>query len=621
MANISSNISRRNFLGLAGLTGAVAGMTALAGCSSSEGSGDAPAAEVAVDNVSAIVPLPEPSAWDNEVDVVVAGTGSGLVAALRCAELGAKVMAFDPAASWGGSSKETDILAIVGSKYQTALYEQLDMAAMGMPGMMLSDVFDASMGGHDEATMKAVMMATYLPMPGGSTSSATGASTAKVDPETGETITATSAAVTQGHRETVQTLLDATADTIDYLAPILAKHGCILGPVTQQGATGLMFLCPEGSEAGGFVARANYTVFEAIYEECLEKGVQFSFSNAVTGLVADAAGRIVGVQAADGTYTKAAKGVILATGGMAGNKDMLDRYCPAVSNGCFTSTATMNDDGLGIRLGLGAGGFMDGMDSADCFDGGIPTKNYNHYLYKGDVQFARNVPSLFNIKGERVPWYSLYSIGFTDQSGILMGQPGGYAIAVADANYEAVMNESTEPICRKPITPEMMEAAGANADRMPEAVCERDWRIGFQQGLDGGWIVSADTIEGLAEQLGVNAANLKKGVDTWNAMCATGADDLCALEPHLLRPIEQAPFYAVKINGTILNTFCGLACDWATGAVLDPSANPIPGLYAGGTTMGGSSGTGSLGATRNPGGGVGFAMGTCFNAANAVMSA
>lgn len=93
------------------------------------------------------------------------------------------------------------------------------------------------------------------------------------------------------------------------------------------------------------------------------------------------------------------------------------------------------------------------------------------------------------------------------------------------------------------------------------------------------------------------------------------------LDPALLRPIEKAPFYAVKVNGTILNTWCGLACDWRTSAVLDASANPVPGLYAGGATIGGSSGIGSLGSTRNPGGGVSFAMGTCFNAANAVMGA
>ncbi|MBQ9955405.1 MAG: FAD-binding protein [Eggerthellaceae bacterium] len=613
MEKVKPNISRRSFLGLAGIAGATAGMTALAGCSSSEGAGDAAPVEQAPDNVSAIKPLPEPSAWDNEVDVVVAGTGSGLVAALRCAELGAKVVAFDPAASWGGSSKETDIFAVVGSKYQTQLWEAMDLTEMGMPGMTLADMFDASMGGHDEATMKAMFRATYLPQPGGSISTASGSSSSSA--------TGGQAFIAQGHVETVDALLDCTADVTDWMVEKIAPYGVTLGPVTAYSTSGLLFLCPVGAEAGDFVARTNYTAFEALYKACEEAGVQFSFSNGVTGLVADETGRVIGVQAADGSFTKASKGVILATGGMASNRDMLARYCPSLYNGCFNSTATMNDDGSGIRMGLGAGGIMDGFDSANCFDGGIQTDNFNHYLYKGDVQFARNVPSVFNIRGERVPWYSLYSIGFTDQSGILMGQPGGYGIAVADANYEAIMNESTEPICRKPITPEMCEAAGANVERLPEAVCERDWRIGFQQGLDGGWIVSADTIEELASKLEVNAENLKRGVEQWNATCAAGADEMFGLDPALLRPIEKAPFYAVKVNGTILNTWCGLACDWRTGAVLDASANPIPGLYAGGATMGGSSGIGSLGSTRNPGGGVSFAMGTCFNAANAVMGA
>lgn len=626
MSATEKTMSRRGFLGVAGVTGASAAVVALAGCSAGQANNtessasastdaDASAAAAGQDNVSPIEPLKAPEKWDSEVDVVVGGSGSGLVAALRAAQLGAKVAVFDPAGSWGGSSKETDIIAIVGSKYQTKLFESIDLESMGMPGVTLADMLDEQMGGHDEATMKAVMTASYLPQPGGSTRTASGVSTAS---STGSAATG-GAAIAQGHPETVKALLDSQADMIDWLAPQLAENDVVLGPVTGYGENGMMFLCPDGSEAGGFVARANYTVFESLYNMCEEAGVTFSFNNAITGLVTDDEGAVIGIQAADGTYTKAGKGVLLATGGMASNVDMMQRYCPTVDNGCFTSTATTTDDGSGIRMGLGAGGYVDGMDTANCFDGGLMTKNRNHYLYKGDTQFVRNIPSLFNIRGERVPWYSLYTIGFTDQAPILMGQPGGFAIAVTDANYETMMAESQEPICRKPITPEMMEAAGANADRMPESVLEHDWHEGFQQGLDGGWIVKADSIEELAEKLGVNAENLQKGVDEWNKVCEAGEDDLFQIDPALLRPIEDAPFYGAKENGTILNTYCGLGCDPATSAALTLSGNPIPGLYVGGSTIGGLGGSGGL-AGSTVGGGVGYAMGTCYTAAGSMMA-
>ncbi len=615
MATVTSkSFSRRSFFGLAGLTGAAAGMAALAGCSSDEGAAQGGAAEQPVDNVSPIEPLAVPEAWDGEFDIVVAGTGGGLAAALRGAELGARVVCFDPSSSWGGSSKETDIFAVVGTKYQTKMFEAIDMEAMGMPGVTLAQVFDQTMGGHDEATMKAIMGASYLPQPGGSVASAAGVSSPSSDGSM-----AVKSVPVQGHAEVVQAILDSTADQMDWMIEKIAPYGVTMGPVTMYGSSGMMFLCPEGAEEGGFVARTNYTAYEALYNACVDAGVEFRFNTAVTGLVVDN-GAVVGVQASDGTFVKAGKGVVLATGGFGANEDMLQRYCAAWYNGCFTSSTTMNDDGSGIRMGMGLGSPIAGIDSANVFDGGVMTPNFNHYLYKGDVQWARNVPSLFNIRGERVPWYSLYTLGFSEAAPALMGQPGGYGIAVADAdNYVKIMDESTEPICRKPITPEMMAAAGSNADRLPEALCERDWRIGFEQGLEGGWIVSADTIDELAAKLEVNADNLKKGIDSWNAACEAGVDEMYALDAALLRPIKTAPFYACKVNGTILNTWCGLTCDFNTSAVLDATGTPIPGLYAGGAAMGGMSGTG--GNTAHPGGGASFALATCWVAANSIMGA
>lgn len=109
------------------------------------------------------------------------------------------------------------------------------------------------------------------------------------------------------------------------------------------------------------------------------------------------------------------------------------------------------------------------------------------------------------------------------------------------------------------------------------------------------------------------------GVAQWNDVCAAGVDEALHYDPQWLRPVVDPPFYALKVNGTILNTFCGLATVPETQQVIDETGTPIAGLYATGTTMGGSSGNGSMGATMNPGGGVGFACATAWSAASAVM--
>jgi predicted oxidoreductase len=51
-----------------------------------------------------------------------------------------------------------------------------------------------------------------------------------------------------------------------------------------------------------------------------------------------------------------------------------------------------------------------------------------------------------------------------------------------------------------------------------------------------------------------------------------------------LAPIEQAPFYAVRVIPGSFGTFAGLKTD-GEARVLDAGGVPIPGLYAAGTDM------------------------------------
>jgi predicted oxidoreductase len=51
-----------------------------------------------------------------------------------------------------------------------------------------------------------------------------------------------------------------------------------------------------------------------------------------------------------------------------------------------------------------------------------------------------------------------------------------------------------------------------------------------------------------------------------------------------LGPIEQPPFYAVRVEPTPLATSLGLLTD-EHARVLDPAAKPVPGLYAVGNDM------------------------------------
>ena len=123
----SEGVSRRGFLGgLAAFSGAVA--MGAAGCSPKPNGGGSDGGSTPATKASEadpIAPAAVPAAWDEESDVVVVGTGGGLVAAVYAAMNGKKVTVLEKAATWGGSSKETDIFSVLGTKTQQAIYQAL----------------------------------------------------------------------------------------------------------------------------------------------------------------------------------------------------------------------------------------------------------------------------------------------------------------------------------------------------------------------------------------------------------------------------------------------------------------------------------------------------------------
>ncbi|MFG1782337.1 FAD-binding protein [Rhodococcus oryzae] len=112
---------------------------------------------------------------------------------------------------------------------------------------------------------------------------------------------------------------------------------------------------------------------------------------------------------------------------------------------------------------------------------------------------------------------------------------------------------------------------------------------------------TADTLEELAEKIGVPAENLAATVARFNEFVPKGVDEdfgrgdeaydraFSGGEPPLVT-IDQGPFHAAAFGISDLGTKGGLRTDTAA-RVLDQSGNPIAGLYAAGNTMAAPSGT------------------------------
>jgi succinate dehydrogenase/fumarate reductase flavoprotein subunit len=118
--------------------------------------------------------------------------------------------------------------------------------------------------------------------------------------------------------------------------------------------------------------------------------------------------------------------------------------------------------------------------------------------------------------------------------------------------------------------------------------------------LADGYLTQAQTLDELAQQLGIRATGLKASVQNINAFAQTGVDPdfqrgVTAYQQNIgdataghknpnLGPLNTAPFYAVKLYPGDIGAATGFATD-TSARVLDASGQPIDGLYAVGNDM------------------------------------
>jgi succinate dehydrogenase/fumarate reductase flavoprotein subunit len=134
---------------------------------------------------------------------------------------------------------------------------------------------------------------------------------------------------------------------------------------------------------------------------------------------------------------------------------------------------------------------------------------------------------------------------------------------------------------------------------------------------DPDWLPKYDTLDDLAEGLGIDPVGLMVTIERFNGLARNGKDEdfgrgESAYErwlgdpngPHpCLGTIEEPPFYALPLQLAAAGTKGGPRTN-TRGQVMHVRGNPIPGLYAAGNAMAGVSGPGYYGG----GGTIGLAM-------------
>ncbi len=338
----------------------------------------------------------------------------------------------------------------------------------------------------------------------------------------------------------------------------------------------------------GLVASGN-ALAGRLLKGCLDRGIAILLETRARELIRENR-RVVGLRAErDGRdfLVNARGGVVLACGGFEWNNRLLAQFLPGPI-GYRCSPAHNEGDGLVMAMEVGAD--LANMSQAWTYPGTIvPGEEYEGNPVSHWVIAERTLPHtiLVNRHGQR---FVNEGANYNDMSKAFYNfDPTTYTFrnlpcwAIVDRQYR----EKYVTVTVLPIDP------------------------------DPDWLTRHETLEGLAQKVGIDPEGLKATVARWNALVREGKDrdfgrgqsayerwigDPATPHPNL-GTIEKPPFYAIPIYPDAAGTKGGPRTN-TRGQVLNVRGEPIPGLYAAGNTMAGVSGPGYYGG----GGTIGLGM-------------
>ncbi|WP_018991427.1 FAD-dependent oxidoreductase [Aromatoleum toluclasticum] len=288
---------------------------------------------------------------------------------------------------------------------------------------------------------------------------------------------------------------------------------------------------PRGHTAQQDGWSAGRTLMETLSGRAEALGAKVYCNSRALALVTGTDGAVVGlVVRIDGEprYVRARRGVVLAAGGFITNREMVERYAPDALV-CETPVSAGNDDGSGIRMGIGVGAAAIHMDQ---FFATLP--------YFPPESLVKGI--FINERGERFINEDAYHGRVAHY---VLRQPAGRAWLIVDDEIFG------RPMIHRDIT---IAAVG-------------------------------ETWEELEQELALPEGSLRRTAEAFNRNAAEGSDPDFHKAANWLRPLTKAPFAALSYcRGDIPGhafTLGGLATD-TDGAVLDEAGRKVTGLYAAG---------------------------------------
>ena len=267
---------------------------------------------------------------------------------------------------------------------------------------------------------------------------------------------------------------------------------------------------------------------------------------------------LIGKRDGDSTELRA-RATIVATGGFAANKELVKKYIGANADRCKLR-GSAQDTGDGLRMATEAGAKAVNLQYF-----------YGHLIARKALTDDRfwPYPRLDSFVDEGV---------LVDSSGRRFVDEGRGDVAVANE-----LSRASDPTGATLIFDHESWAASKDSPSSTSLAipAPNPWILD-----NGGELFFADSVEGLAQQLGIDSANLTDTLASYNR--AIGSNDTQSLPVARTgnAKVLRAPFCGLRVVPGITFTMGGILVD-GKGQALNQNNQPIAGLYAAGDAIGG----------------------------------
>jgi fumarate reductase flavoprotein subunit len=351
----------------------------------------------------------------------------------------------------------------------------------------------------------------------------------------------------------IRAFIGKSGDTIEWLQNKGLNFNCIPYYPNQIPA---VWHCFDG---GGT------NLVKIMVNNCQDLGVRLLNETAAKKILTDKAKKVTGVQvSAKGKEQNIlANSVIIGTGGYAGNKELLKKYCSSYTEDMLCYGLPHMGDGLLMTTEIGAA--TEGL--------GI--------LHLGGPDFtgSRNLRAVawqpntiwVNKRGERFIDEAA-SFNHFESVNAWLRQPGKVSYALFDEKIKKSIMEVGVII-------------GLGLIILPQTKLPQiDRELQVEAGK--GAVKISESWDEIAKWIGATPEVMKATISEYNAYCDDGYDKVFAKDRRYLDALRIPPYYALKCYAGFLGTIGGIKINHHM-EVLDHDDNPIPGLYAGGIDTGG----------------------------------